>query len=151
MLLNSLYWETECLRLQLTTLMLFEKVSKMENDHLRQIFNGIPLLKYRYFGSFLCNYTLILPIETFAIINTQPSNIPGEHWIMIANSHHNLSSANSLSRPSFLKQQHKQMMPQPLEPHPSVWGFYTIYAALHLFKFRQEENTGVHDVKVLFL
>ena len=41
------------------------------------------------------------------------------------------------------------MMPDPLQSHPSVCGFYTIYAAFRLFKFRQEENTGVHDVNVL--
>ena len=41
------------------------------------------------------------------------------------------------------------MMPAPLQSHPSVCGFYTIYAAFHLFKFRQEEITGVHDVNVL--
>ena len=75
----------------------------------------------------------------------------GEHWIMIANSRQKLYFADTLGRKkySFLKQQYEQMMPGPLQSHPSVCGFYTIYAALNLFKFRQEENTGVHDVKVL--
>ena len=41
------------------------------------------------------------------------------------------------------------MMPAPLQSHPSVRGSYTIYAAFHLFKFRQEKITGVHDVNVL--
>ena len=49
---------------------------------------------------------------------------------------------------SFLKQHYKQMMPAPLHSHPSVCGFHTIYAAFHLFKFRQEEITRVHDVNV---
>ena len=39
-------------------------------------------------------------------------------------------------------------MPEPLQSHPSVCGFDTIYAAFHLFKFRQERNTGAHDVNV---
>ena len=39
-------------------------------------------------------------------------------------------------------------MPAPLQSHPNVCGFYTIHAAFHLFKFRQEEITGVHDVNV---
>ena len=75
----------------------------------------------------------------------------GEHWIMIANFRHELYFADSLGCKgySFLKQQYKQMMPAPLQSHPSVCGFYTIYAAFHLFKFRQEEITGVHDVNVL--
>ena len=44
---------------------------------------------------------------------------------------------------------YKQMMPAPLQSHSSACGFYTICAAFHLFKFRQEEITGVHDVNVL--
>ena len=53
---------------------------------------------------------------------------------------------------SFLnkKQHYKQTMPAPLQFPPSVWGFYTMYAAFHLSKFQQEEITGVHDVNVLF-
>ena len=49
---------------------------------------------------------------------------------------------------TFLKQQCEQMMPDTLQSHPSVCCFYTIYAAFHLFKFRQEEITGVHNVNV---
>ena len=75
----------------------------------------------------------------------------GEHWMMIANSCQILYFADCLGRKSynFLKQQNKQMMPEPLQSHPSVCGFYTIYAPFYLFKFRQEEFTGVHDVNVL--
>ena len=75
----------------------------------------------------------------------------GEHWIMIANSGQKFHFADSLGRKkySFLKQQYEQIMPAPLQSHPSVCGFYTIYAAFHLFKFQQKEITGVHDVNVL--
>ena len=74
-----------------------------------------------------------------------------EHWVMIANSCQKLYFAGSLGckKCSFLKQQYEQMMPEPLQSHPSVCGLYTIYAAFHLFKFRQEEITGVHAVNVL--
>ena len=37
-----------------------------------------------------------------------------------------------------------------LQNHPSVCGFYTIYATFHLFKFQQEKKFGVHDVNILF-
>ena len=75
----------------------------------------------------------------------------GEHWIMIANSRQILYFADSFYRKkySFLKWRYEQMMPEPLQSHPSVRSFYTIYAAFHLFKFRQEDITGVHDVNVL--
>ena len=74
-----------------------------------------------------------------------------EHWIIFAKSCHILYFADFLGRKkySFFKQQYEQMMPEPLQSHPGVCGFYTIYAAFHLFKFRQVENTGVHDVNVL--
>ena len=75
----------------------------------------------------------------------------GEHSIMIAKFQHELYFADSFGRKgySFLKQHYKQMMPAPLQCHPSVCGFYTIDAAFQLFKFQQEEITGVHDVNVL--
>ena len=75
----------------------------------------------------------------------------GEHWRMVAKSRQILYFADSLSckKYSFLKQHCEQMISEPLQSHPSVGGFYTIYAAFHLFKFRQEKITGVHDVNEL--
>ena len=75
----------------------------------------------------------------------------GEHWIMTAKFCQILYFADSLGlkKYSFLKQHYEQMMPDQLQSHPSVCGFYTIYAAFHLFKIRREEITRVHDVKVL--
>ena len=118
----------------------------MDNLSLQQIINRIPLLKYQYRGSFPSDYVPTLDKDTFAIINKQPSNMQGEDWIMIANSREILHFADSLGRKkySFLKQHYEQMMPEPLQSHPSVCGFYRIYAAFQLFKFRQEEITGVH-------
>ena len=124
----------------------------MDNNALQQIFSRIFLLKFRYLGSFPSDHVPTLDNDNFAIINTQPSNMQGEHWIMIASFRHELNFADSLGRKvySFLNNQHyKQMMPAPLQSHPSVCGFHTIYAAFHLFKFQQEEITGVHDVNVL--
>ena len=137
--------------MQLTSLVLLGKTFKMDNVSLQQIIDRIPLLKYRYCGSFPSDYVPTLDKDTVAIINTQPSNMQGEHWIMIANSCQILYFADSLGRKkySFLKEQYEQMMPEPLQSHSSVCVFYTIYAAFHVFKFRQEEITGVHDVNLL--
>ena len=123
----------------------------MDNFALQQIINFIPLLKFRCLGSFPSDYVPTLDNDIFAIINTQPSNMQDEHWIMIAKFRHELYFADSLGckKYSFLNNlYYKQMMPAPLQSHPSVCGFYTIYAAFHLFQFRQEEITGVHDVNV---
>ena len=123
----------------------------MDKIALQQIVNRIPLLRFRYLDSFPSDYVPTVDIDTFAIFNTQPSNMQGEHWIVIANFRHELFFAHSLGCKgySFLKQHYKRMMPAHLRSHPSVCGFYTIYAAFHLFKFRQKEITGVHDVNVL--
>ena len=125
----------------------------MDKIALQQIINRIPLPNFRYLGSFHSDYVPTLDNGTFAIINTQHSNMQGERWIKIATFRHELYFADSLGckKYSFLNnnQHYKQMMPAPLQSHPSVCGFYTIYAAFHLFKFRQEEITGVHDVTVL--
>ena len=123
----------------------------MDNFALPQVINRIPLLKLRYLGSFTSDYVPTLDNDTFAIINRQPSKMQGEHSIMIAKFQHELYFADSLGLKgySFLNQHYKQMMPAPLQSHPSVCGFYTIDAAFHFFKFQQEEITGVHDVNVL--
>ena len=94
-------------------------------------------------------YVPTLDSDTFAFINTQPSNMQGEHWVMIANFHHKLFFVDSRGRPSFVKQQYKQFMPEPLQNQPSVRGLYVIYAVFPLLEFRREKITGVHDVKLL--
>ena len=116
---------------------------------LQQIINRIPLLKFRYLGSFPSDYVPTLDNDTFAIINTQPSNMQGEHWIMIANFRHQLYFADSLGCKGYSFLNNQQMMPAPLQSHPSVCGLCTLNAAFHLFKFRQQEITGVHDFNVL--
>ena len=90
----------------------------------------------------LSDYVPTFDNDTFVIINTQTSKMQGEHWIMIANFRHELYFADTFGCKaySFLNNQHhKQMMPAPLQSHPSVCSFYTIYAAFHLFKFRQKK------------
>ena len=54
------------------------------------------------------DYVPTLDKDTFAIINTQLSNMQGEHWIMIANFRHKLYFADSLGHKgySFLSNQH---------------------------------------------
>ena len=41
------------------------------------------------------------------------------------------------------------MVPAQLQSHPNVCGFYTIYATFNLFKFCQEEITGVQEYILL--
>ena len=111
--------------LQLTSLVLLEKTFEMDKVSLQQIFNRIPLLMYGYHGSFPSDYVPTPDNDTFGFINTEPSNMQIEHWILIANCRQILYFADSLGRKkyNFLKQQYEQMMPEPLRSHPSVCGF----------------------------
>ena len=57
----------------------------MDNFALQQNVNLNLLLKFRYLGSFPSDHVPTLDNDTFAVSNTQPSKMQGEHWIMIAN------------------------------------------------------------------
>ena len=114
MLQKSLCWVNVSLVLHSTSLVLWERIFEMDDTSLKQIVNRIPLLKYRYMGSFPSDFVPNLLNDTFAIISTQPSNAPGEHWIMIAKFHHELFFAESLglsiNNYPFLKQNYSQMV-----------------------------------------
>ena len=75
----------------------------------------------------------------------------GEHWIKIANSCKKKYFADSLGceKHLFIKQLYKQLIPESLRLRLSVCGFDMIFAAFHLFAFRQAENTGDHVATVL--
>ena len=77
---------------------LLGRISKTHKVSPQQIINRIPLRKYKYLGSFPSDYAQILPEETFVIINTPPTIMRGEHWIMIENSRQKMDFADSLGR-----------------------------------------------------
>ena len=135
-LLNPLFWEIGCLRFQLRGLALKETVFKTDIVDVQQITN----LTF-FFSRFSPIYDSTFPNVTFASINTQPSNVYGQLWIMIVRSGIN-SFADSLKseRYSFLKHHYNQIKPKSLQAYLSICHFYTIYAASHLFKFRQRRN-----------
>ena len=48
-----------------------KNISKMDHVSVQQIFNRIPLLKYRYLGSIPSDYAPTLVKDNFAILYTQ--------------------------------------------------------------------------------
>ena len=103
----------------------------MDKGLLQQKFNRIPLRKYQYRVFFPCESVPNLDNDTLTILNRQPNKTQSEHLIMIAKSRLTLFFADSLGRKkySFLKKQNERMMPEPLQSHPNVCSFCTIYAA----------------------
>ena len=119
----------------------------MDNTSLRDIIERIPELKFRYIGSFPADFVPNLPKYT------SPSSEAGEHWIMIGRLNRNYYYADSLARSithyKFLNKKYQKMIHRPLQKMENLCGFYTIYAAFHLFKFLQTNLNNVHDVHVL--
>ena len=122
MLQKSLYWVNVRLLLQSTSLLFWKRIFEMDNTSLEQIVNRITLVNYWYIGSFPSDFVPNLPIERFAIIIAQPSNTPGEHWIVTAKFHHELFPADSLclsiNNAHFLKQSYSQMVRTRIQGHP---------------------------------
>ena len=108
----------------------------------QQFINRMPLLKCPYIVSFPSDYVPILPKGIVAFINTQRSNMRREHSIMIANSRHKLYFADSLGRPSFHKQQYKQVMPQTLQ---LIQAFEVSTGYMQLFIFSRSDKMKLLD------
>lgn len=56
----------------------------MDLTALCKIIKNSKILRYKFMGVFAANQFPPLRNNTFQIINTQESNKPGEHWIMMA-------------------------------------------------------------------
>ena len=125
----------------------------MDNTSLRDIIERIPEHKFRYIGSFPANFVPNLPKLSFAIINTSPSTEVGENWIMIGRLNRNYyyedSVARSVTHYKFLNKKYQKMIQRPLQKMHNLCGFYTIYAAFHLFKSLQTNLNNVNDAHVL--
>ena len=119
----------------------------MDNVPLQQRINRIPILKYRYRGSFPSDYISTLDSDTFANINTQPSNLQGEHLIMIANSRQKLYFADSVGRKkySFLKQQYGRMMPVHYSP---IAVFAVSPRSMPLFISSNSDKKNLQEFKI---
>ena len=121
----------------------------MDSVSLRKLIDSIVFLKYRYIGSYPCDLVPNLPNDTFAIINTQPSKMQGEHWIMIAKFHHQFFCRFAWSQ--------RLQFPEealPMDDSKAVVGTSQRLWILNdlcsfLFNFGKEEITGFHDVNVL--
>ena len=110
-----------------------ERKFKKNKVAFQQLLNRILLINYCYLGSFSSDYVVNVLSEPLSVINTPA--------LMIVGSRYKLYFENFLGieKNSFLKQHFKQMSPEPLQFHASVWGFYTIYTAFHCFKFQKRK------------
>ena len=132
-------------------MVLLERIFKMDEVSLQQIFNRIPLLKYWYFKSCPSDYVLFRDLETFA----NYENVTQHYADGALNKECKLSSQIVFCRPSrsisFLQEavqaDDARAITIPSQPLP----FLHDICSFCLFKFREKENTGVLDVFVLSL
>ena len=128
-------------------------IAKMDNISLLQIIERIPELRFKYMGSYPSDTVPQLTKNSFAIINSTPSNDRGEHWVMIARMNKSYYFADFLGRKRstypFLTKKFRRMVPRKLQKTDHLCGFYAIYSAFLLFKFFQKNLNNVHDVCVL--
>ena len=91
----------------------------MDNTSLRDIFERIPELKFRYIRSFPADFVPNLPKFAFAIINTSPSSEVRDHWIIIGRLNRNYYYADSLARSvthyKFLNKKYQKMIHRPIQ------------------------------------
>ena len=95
------------------------------------------------------DYVPTLDKVTFAILNTQPSHMQGEHWIPFANFCQKMFSRRLSGSTPFPQAAVRKDDARTTSILSQSLRFYAVYAAFYLFNFRQEESTGVHDVNVL--
>ena len=109
-----------------------EKKSRINNVSPARII-CISLFKYRYFDGFLSDYVPVLPNKTFPSKNTESNGIQSEH--LIRNYREKKFFADSFGSETYSmhKQHYEHKMPQPLQSHPNVCSFYTIYMQLSIF------------------
>ena len=114
----------------------------MDNKSLEQIIKNIPILRYKYQGSFPANQIPPIPTNTFVIVNIDPINLEGSHWIMLANKNGGIYYGDSMGLPlthyknirlPFKNKAVRQLVRYPMQKQP-LCGLYCIYFAWSVFK-----------------
>ena len=111
----------------------------MDNKSLTVIINKVPILKYKYLGSYPANFLPVLLENSFMIVNTDRHESSGSHWILIANKLGKIYYGDSYAQP--LDMYHHVSITQPVTAIVSSrlqrmeWtcGLYCIYFAWSVY------------------
>ena len=123
----------------------------VDNIKLADLINKDPLLKFKFRGCYSCDTIPILSGNQFVIVNTDPFDQPGEHWLLVASKQDTILLYDSFGRDfqqyfgsinnklekwtKISKQTIYQYLPSPtlVQPAESPFcGIYCIYIA-HFF------------------
>ena len=91
----------------------------MDNFSLLQPIEKIPELRFKYMVFYTSDKLPQLTNNSFAVVNSAPSNDRGEHWIMIARLDNTYYFADSMGRKrtaySFPTKIYRRMVPRKLQ------------------------------------
>ena len=118
--------------MQLTNLVLLERIFKVDNISPQQVFNRIAAFIIRFLGSVPNDCVPTYDNETSVITKAQPGNMHCEHCLMPKSIRYRMYFSVSPGRAKcrFLKQNYKQMIPTQMQSHPTVLRFYIIFPVL---------------------
>ena len=129
----------------------------MDNKSLADIIAKIPSLKYKFLGSYPANQYPNLVQNSFLIINTDPQESVGAHWIMLANKNGRMYYGDSLGEPLDTYQhirKPKQNIDTVLVTHriqttEALCGLYCIYFAWNVFNHGNSKIFSFNDLDLL--
>lgn len=114
----------------------------MDNEALRQLIVKIPVLKFKYLGSFAADQVpWPLPKNKFIIVNTEPSSETGQHWVLLANKDGKIYYGDSLGQPlhdyKAIKLDYDttiRLVPEKVQHSQGLCGLYCIFIACRLYQ-----------------
>ena len=128
-------------------------IAKKDNFSFLQINERIPELRFKYMGSYPSDTVPQLTKYFFAIINSDPSDGRGEHWIMIARLDKSYFFADSLGRRRstypFLTKSIDEWFLESYKRLIISVDFTQFIQHFFLYKFFQKNLNNVYDVHVL--
>lgn len=126
----------------------------MDNHSLDEIINRMPLLKYKYLGSYPADFCPEPQNNSFVIVNIDSSFEIGSHWVMIAKKGNKLYFGDSLGRDirTYKVLAHKfpnviHMIGRVMQK-TELCGLYAIYFAYSIFNGTIVESS-FNDVDLL--
>ena len=129
-----------------------DHLTKMDNQQLLHVVNRFPHLKFKYLGSFPAVLRpRNLPTNRFCIINTDPSTLPGSHWILLADKKGKLFFGDSmgevLEKYDIRTKSNLGLLVQEKLQDSKICGLYAIYVSHMLFS--QVSSKHLNDFYIL--
>ena len=135
----------------------------MDEHQIFLMIQKCPVLRFRHKGVFAANnFPVVLPNDSFVIVNASTSNLPGSHWLLYYNKSSRYHFADPLGIP--MENYHdihirllavhnsiqEILRDDPIQPSDSVLcGLYCIYVAHAVFSNYKKTLPPINDQGLL--